>query len=127
MLHADGLLVAGNLVADAPHEDARVIAVALHDGSLIASRPLLEVEVVVVVALSFEPCIKRFVDNKHSQTVAGVEECSRRTVVSRAYGIEPVVLERLNTSCLRLFESCSTKHAVVVVYARTMNIRLFSV
>ena len=64
-----------NFVADAPEEDAWMIAVAQNHAFKIALPPLLEVEVIILrIFVAGFPAIKSFVDDEHAEAIAGVEE-----------------------------------------------------
>ena len=123
----------GNLVADAPHNDAGVVAVAAHHESSVVLKVryayahglavddglLLTREVVAVVILAFLllPLVETFVDNQHTQRVAGVEEGFGGQVMARAHGIVALCLHQFYLAYLGTVDGGTAQKSVVVVDA----------
>jgi hypothetical protein len=88
------------LVADAPHDHARMVAIAQEHALEVAFPPVVEGDVVIGDVLAVSPAVERLVDDEHSDPVACVEERRSRRVVRTPNGVEAVRLQQLNLSLL---------------------------
>ena len=82
----------GNLVADAPHDDAGVVAVVPHEGLHVLVGPFVEEPCIAVPALGIDPHVEALRHDHHPQRVAELHQELRRHIVRRADGIRPHVL-----------------------------------
>src|SRR6185437_520528 len=112
-----GLRTFGNLIADAPKNNAGMIAVALDHGFNIALPPLLEIEAVVLRILTPRPAVEGLIDHQHAQAVAGIEEIGRGRIVTGTDSIEAARLEQLDTAFLSARNACGAERAVIVMNA----------
>ncbi len=72
---AMGTAKIANFVADAPAEDAGVVAVAGDRGLEVARPPVLEIDAVILARLlALVPNVEELVDHQDAQTVAGIQE-----------------------------------------------------
>ena len=103
------------LVADAPHNDRRMVAVVAHEVLYVAVCPLLEVQRVAVLAFRVYPHVEALRHHHHTHRVAHLHLPRRRHVVRRAYGVASHVLHRANLSYERRFvHGCAQRTEVVV-------------
>ena len=89
------LLLSCDLVADAPDDDARVVAVARHHVADVGRRPLTEEAGVVVLVLGLVPAVEGLVHHEEAEAIGDVEQLRRGRVVGRAERVDPHVLEHL--------------------------------
>ena len=59
-----------DFVADAVNDDARMIAIAQNGVALVHLRPVIEIEMVVVLVFPHRPTIEKFVHDEQAQAVA---------------------------------------------------------
>lgn len=104
-----------NLVTDAPHDDARMVAVVFHQIGDILIAPLLEELGVAVLALRINPHIETLCHDHHTEGIADFHLHGRRHVVGSTDGIATHLLHHLDLTdkgCLVL--SCSQRTEVVM-------------
>ena len=82
-----------HLVADAPDENRRVIAVAKHHCLKVPSVPLVKVKSVVEFCLFNFPNVKGFVHDDKSHSVTQIEQLGSRRVVRCAYPVTAHLLK----------------------------------
>ena len=110
-----------NLVTDAPHHDARMIAVVLYQIGDILIAPLLEELGVAVLALRINPHIETLCHDHHTERIADFHLHGRRHVVGGTDGIATHLLHHLDLadeSCLVL---CCSQRTEVVMQADTFE------
>ncbi len=88
-------ILLADLVAGAPEDDGRVVAVAAHEVRQVALRPLGEVPVVALLDLAHGPLVERLGHDQEAHAVAQVEELGGRRVVRGADGVRPHRLQDL--------------------------------
>ena len=76
-----------DLVPDAPHHDARVVAVAPDHVPQVALAPRVEVLAVAVLHLRHAPHVEGLVHDEQAHAVGGLEQLRGRRVVARADGV----------------------------------------
>ena len=111
-----------NLVTDAPHHDARMVAMVFHQIGDILVAPLLEELGVTVLALRINPHIEALCHHHHTEGITDFHLQGRRHVVSSTDGIAPHLLHHLDLtdeSCLVL---CCAQWTEVVVQANALNL-----
>ena len=109
------------LVADAPHYNARVIAVALYPAAYVALRIFNIETVVVVFGLSLFPHIKGFAVNEKSHLVAELHKLSCRHIVRCTDSIHAHLLHHTELTCKRCGIHSGAESAKVVVHADTVH------
>ncbi len=90
-----GVVVIGDLVSDAPNDDARMVAVAHDHVADIGRGPLVEESSVVVRVLALVPTIKRLIHHEETHAIGHIQEFWCRRVVRRAKPVDTHVLELL--------------------------------
>jgi hypothetical protein len=115
------------LVADAPHDHGRVVAVAPQHDVEVAAPPVVEAHVVVANVLAVAPTVERFVDDEHPEAVACVEERRRRRIVRTAHSVESVRLEQLDLAFLGTIVRRRAERTVVVVHAAASQLERLAV
>ena len=78
----------GDFVADAPHDDAGMVAVAPHHVADIALRPLVEIFAVAVGDFGDAPHVEGFVHDDQPEPVAEFQQFRRWRVVAGANGVD---------------------------------------
>src|SRR5882672_12229135 len=94
-LPAVGLTLLRDLVADAPEDDARVIAVPMHHVTQVTLRPLIVELAVAVRHLRDAPHIEGLVHHEEPEPIGELEEFRRRWIVARADGVDAGGLQDL--------------------------------
>ena len=95
----------GDLVADAPHHDGRVVAVAHQHRGEVALPVVLEELRIIVDVLGLLPHVRKLIHHQQAQLVAGVQEIAGRRIMGAADGIEAGVLELANAAVFGRAES----------------------
>ena len=104
-----------NLVTDAPHHDARMVAMVFHQIGDILVAPLLEELGVTVLALRINPHIEALCHHHHTEGITDFHLQGRRHVVGSTDGVATHLLHHLDLtdeSCLVL--CCSQRTEVMV-------------
>ena len=114
--HAD-VLALNDLVAQAPGNDARVVAVAQHHGVDVLAVAGVDHGGIVVFQLCRAPPVEGLANDEHAQRVAGIEKCPRGGVVAGADEVEARLLHLLHLAYFGGIEGHGSQHAVVVVHA----------
>ena len=83
----------GNLVADAPHNHAGMVAVAAHHVAQVALAPLVEILAVAVGNLGDAPHVEGLVHHHQAHAVAQLQQLRRRRIVAGADGVDARALE----------------------------------
>lgn len=107
----------GNLVADAPQDDARVIAIAQDHRVQIALPPIIEVFAVVLRILAFFPAVKGLVQHQHAQPVAGIQKNGGGGIVAGADRVVAIRFHELNSAFFGAVNRRRAERAVVMMYA----------
>ena len=111
-----------NLVTDAPHHDARMVAVVLYQIGDILIAPLLEKLGIAVLAFRINPHIETLCHHHHTEGIADFHLHGRRHVVGSTDGVATHLLHHLDLtdkSCLVL---CCTQWTEVVVQTDTLQL-----
>ena len=85
----------GNLVTDAPDDDARVVAVASDVTLDISIVPGVEESPVIIGVLARVPTIEGFIHHQEPKPIGNIQELWCRRVVRRAKCVVAHVLEHL--------------------------------
>ena len=126
-LHAVVIGASGNLVADAPHDDARVVAVAFHHDLQVAFAIFVEETGIVVRVLGDAPLVESLVDDQQAHAVAGIQKALCRNVVRAADCVETVAFEQFGLPFLRTVVRGRTQQSMVVVHASAFQFRGFAI
>ena len=106
-----------NLIADAPHNDARMVAVTTNHVAQIAFVPLIKILVVPVFDFCNAPNIESFIEHNQSQFVTELQLLGRGWVVASADSVASHGLHNLKLSFCRTAVDRGTKRTEVVVQA----------
>ena len=109
-----GVLLA-HLVANAPDDDGRVVAVAADHGAGVLLAPVVENEVEVVGRLLALPRVEHLVDDKEAHAVAEVEQLGRGRIVGQADSVATGLGQELELAFGGATVEGRTKAAEVVV------------
>ena len=118
-VRASGALV--DFIADAPHDDARMVAIPVEHAVQVALPPVVEAGVIVAGIFAHAPAVEGFVDDEHPEPVAGIQERGRGRIVRAADRVEAAGLEDFDLACLGAVVSRRSHHAVIVVDAATLE------
>ena len=115
LLDAVSVAAFGNLVADTPHDDARVIAGADHQAVDILFPRIVEEAGIIELALALLPAVESLVNDEDAQFVGRVERGLARRVVRVADGVVAGRLHQLHLAPVGIGKTCRSKHVVVVM------------
>ena len=110
-----------NLVTDAPHDDARMVAVVLYQIGDILVAPLLEELGVTVLALRINPHIEALCHHHHTEGITDFHLHGRWHIVSCADGVATHLLHHLDLTDESSLVFCCTQWTEVVVQADTLQ------
>ena len=110
-----------DLVPDAPHHDARVVAVPPDHVAEVALSPLGEVLAVAVLHLRHAPHVEGLVHDEEAHAVGGLEQLRSRRVVARADGVRAHALQDLELALDRAPVDGRAQRAEVVVVAHALQ------
>ena len=126
-LHALGLPLLGNLVAHAPHDDARMVTVIEHQIADVLLPPLVPIAAVAIAHLGLLPPVKTLGHDHHAQAVADFHLHRRGHIVAGADGIGAHGLHHLNLADQRCLVDGSTQRAKVMVQAHAFNLAALAI
>ena len=92
MARALGPSLFADLVADAPHDDARVIAVTPHHVPQILFGPIGKEQVVVIRRLLFRPAVEGFIQDQEAHPVGQVEQLGAGGLWLVRIALQPISL-----------------------------------
>ena len=121
------VVLLGNFVADAPQDDARMIAVAARHVARIVFRPVGEVLAVAVGHLRHAPHIEGLVHHQQAEPVAVFENLRRRRVVAGAQRIDAGGFEDLQLAFDSAPVDGRAQRAEVVVVADALQFQVAAV
>ncbi len=124
-LHAlgvDAFAVGGDLVADRPHDDRRMIAVAHHQAAQVPLGVLLVRRLAVDAVGLFVPLVEALVPHDEAHAVAQLEQLGRRRVVAGADGVDAHVAHDLELPLHGPRIERRAQRAVVVVQAHAVEL-----
>ncbi len=111
----------GDLVADAPHDDRRVVAIAADHVADVALAPLVEELAVAEARLVLLPLVERLVHHHEAQAIGEVEECGCGRVVARADGIHAHGLHDLKLALESAVERRGAERPEIVMEAHALE------
>ena len=106
-----------DFIADAPDENARMVAIAQHHVFKIAFVPLIPVKMIVKFRLLFLPHVKGFVHDNEAHPVCEFEQLGRRRIVRSANAIDSHRFQHLQLTLQRARVDGGAQRAQVVVIA----------
>ncbi len=120
-----------HFVAQAPHHDARMVAVAEDKIGKVALPPLEEIDAVVVrrlvVAAPVEPAVEEFVHHHKPKGVAHVVELGSIGVVARAHGVATHLFELHQTPVLHVVGHRGSIGRGILVQAHAFEFRRLAI
>ncbi len=90
---ADGVALLDDLVADAPHHDGRVVAVAADHGAEVGLVPPREIDGVVVLLFRNGPGVEGLDLDEEAHAVAEIEQLGGGGIVGGADGVDAHVAQ----------------------------------
>ena len=111
----------GDFVADAPENDAGMIAVAAQLRAPVLLVPVVEEQMIIVRPLAALPAIKRLVHHQHAHPVAQIEQFRRGRIVAGADGVAAHLLQNLNLPLQRAGVDGRAERAQVVMVANAVE------
>ena len=118
--HTD-ILSLDDLIADAPADDAGVVAVALHHLADVVGVARVDKRGIVVGRLGRAPAVEGLADDEHADGVAGIEEGACSRIMTRPDKVEASLLHQPDLTDFGSIESHRSEHAVVVMHTGTIN------
>ena len=116
-----------NLVANAPHEDTGVVAVAQHQICEVALVPLLEETGIVVLCLLASPHVERLVHHDESHSVAHVQQFRSGRIMRTADAVHAHGLQSGEFAVQGVFVEGRSQTAEVVVLADTVDLEVLAI
>ena len=110
-----------HLVPDAPHHDARVVAVPADHVAQVALAPLVEVLAVAVLELGLPPHVERLVHHQEAHAVGGVQQLGCGRIVAGADRVRAHPLQDLELALDRASVHGRAEGAEVVVVADALQ------
>ena len=110
-----------DLVAQAPRDDAGMVAVAQNHCVNILAIARVDEGGVVVLQLGRAPTVEGFTDNQHAQRVASIEERTRGGIVRGTDEVETSLLHQSHFANLCSVEGSCSEYTVVVMHAGTVQ------
>src|SRR5205085_1487230 len=86
-----------------------------------------KIEVIVVRVLSLAPHVKGFINDHHTEPVAGIQECGRRRVVSEPQRVVPAGFQQFDAPLFGSIVSTRSERAVVVMQASAFELEWLAV
>jgi hypothetical protein len=122
-----GIALLEDFVADAPEDDAGMIAIALEHADQIGLGPIIEESAIAELCFAVFPFIERFIHHDKPHAVAKIEKFWRRRIVARANGIDATRFENLELplDCARI-DGCAETTQIVMI-ANAVNRNVFSI
>ena len=114
----------GDLVGEAPHEYAWVVAVAADEVAQVNLMPIVVEACVIIARLALSPHVKGFVEDEESHVVSKLKELRCGRVVRSAYGVHAEALEYLELALERAEMHCRAYAAHVMVQANAEEFHL---
>ena len=87
-----------DFIADAPEDDAGVVAIAANERPHVFFVPLREEEVIIVASFAADPAVERFVHDDEAQAVAKIEQFGSGRIVAGANGVEAIRLHQFHAA-----------------------------
>ena len=110
-----------NLVTDAPHDDARMVAVVLYQIGDILVAPILEELGIAILAFRINPHIETLCHDHHAERVADFHLHGRRHVVGGTDSIATHLLHRLDLTDKGCLILCCSQRTEVMMQADTFQ------
>ena len=111
-----------NLIADAPHDDAWMITMMLHQVGDVLIAPFLEELGITILTFRINPHIEALSHYHHAEGITDFHLHSRRHVVGCTDGVATHLLHRLDLADECSLVLCSTQRTKVVVQADTLDL-----
>ena len=116
-----------HLVADRPHQDARVVTVAQNQIREVALVPLVEEPRIVVLRLLAAPHVEALVHHDQSHRVAHVQQLWCRGIMRRTDGVHTHRLQLRQLTVQGILVECSTQTAEVVMLTHAVQLEVLAV
>jgi hypothetical protein len=110
-----------DFIADAPEDDAGMIAVAAKFRAPVFFMPVVPQQVIIVPLLAVFPAVERFVHHHHAQAVAQIEQLRRGRIVAGADGVAAHGLQDFNLPFQRAGVDGRAERAEVVMVANAVQ------
>ena len=107
----------GDFVADAPEDDAGMIAVAAQFGAPILLVPVVEEQMIIVFGFAAFPAVEGLIHDDHAQAVAEIEQFRGGRIVAGANGVAAHLLQDFDLPLQGADVDGGAQRAEVVVVA----------
>ena len=111
-----------HLVADAPHDNARMIAVALHQVREVALVPFIKESGVVAIRFLASPHVETLVHDQDSHRIAHVEEFRSRRIMTASDGVHAHIAQDGKLAMHRILVYGSTQTAEIMMLADAIQL-----
>jgi hypothetical protein len=116
-----------HFVADAPHDDGGVVAVAADEGAGVGLGPIGEDAAVIVGGFGAAPGVEGFIEDDEAHLVGEFEKLRRGRIVAGADGVAAHVLEDFELALQRADVDGAAEGSEIVVIADAVHFDLFAV
>ena len=116
-----------NLVADAPHDDARMVAVTFHQVGEITLMPLIKEAGIVAIRLLAPPHIKALVHHQEAHRVAHIEQFGCRRIMAATDGVDTHLTKDGQFAMHRRLAQGCAKTSEVMMLAHTIDFHISAI
>ena len=113
-----------HLVADAPHDDARMVSIPFYQIREIALMPFIEEAGIVAIRFLATPHIETLVHHEEAHRIAHVQEFRSRRIMTASDGIHTHIAKDGELAMHRILVYGCTQTAEVVVLADTIDLEV---
>ena len=124
---AVGVVLLIDLVADAPQNHARMIAVTADKGAQVLLVPVGEKEMIISRPLRFRPAIERLRHHDKSHPVAQFQQLGRRRIVAGANRVAAHRLQQLKLARARAQVESHAQRTKIVVQAHAVDLHSLTI
>ena len=116
-----------HLVADTPHDDARMIPVALHQIREITLVPFIEEAGIIAIRLLAAPHVKALVHHHDSHGITHIQEFGSRRIMTASDGIHTHIPEDGELAMKRILVEGGTETSEIVMLAHAIDLHILAI
>ena len=116
-----------HLVADAPHDDARMIPVALHQIREITLMPFIEETGIIAIRLLAAPHVKALIHHHDSHGITHIQKLGSRRIMTASDGIHTHIPEDGELAMKRILVEGGTETSEIVMLAHAIDLHILAI
>ena len=116
-----------HLVADAPHDDARMIPVALHQIREITLVPFIEEAGIIAIRFLAAPHVKALVHHHDSHGITHIQKLGSRRIMTASDGIHTHIPEDGELAMKRILVEGGTETSEIVMLAHAIDLHILAI